>query len=117
MFGTRTSFRCKFSQVPDGLSKTIMLAETRGELNWLRGVFMVNFQGVRSNIRINSPLINTTNTTAATMQTNTGAASMHPGGAVFAMGDGAVVFLDEQIDFRTYNLLAGRADGQMANLP
>lgn len=117
MFGTRTSFRCKFSQVPDGLSKTIMLAETRGELNWLRGVFMVNFQGVRSNIRINSPLIDTTNTTTASMQTNTGAASMHPGGAVFAMGDGAVVFLDDQIDFRTYNYLSGRADSQMVNLP
>ncbi len=117
MFGTRTSFRCRFKQVTDGLSKTIMLAETRGDLNVLRGAFMVNFPGVRTSIRINSPLIDPKTVSAASINTNTGAASLHPGGAMFCLGDGAVVFLGDEVNFQTYNELAGRADGQTATLP
>jgi prepilin-type processing-associated H-X9-DG protein len=44
--------------------------------------------------------------------TSTGFKSRHPGGAQFVMADGAVRFIDENIDFRNYNRLGDRRDGE-----
>jgi len=118
MFGSRAAFQCQFKQVTDGLSNTIMLSETRGELNELRSVFNANFQGVDTGIRINSPLTDLTNSSWTSYRLNTGAGSSHAGGgAMFCMGDGAVVFLSDQIDYVLYNALGGRADGVTSRLP
>ena len=44
--------------------------------------------------------------------------SYHPGGANFAMADASVHFVPESIDFRTFQLLGTRDDGQVfADLP
>jgi prepilin-type N-terminal cleavage/methylation domain-containing protein len=116
MFGSRTPFQCRFKQVTDGLSQTIMLSELRPEIHAWRPVFAVNFQGVPTGMRINSPLIQPKNTGA--YQNNMGAASMHDGGgATFCMGDGAVVFLSDQIDYVLYNRLGSKADGVKVSLP
>ncbi len=41
-----------------------------------------------------------------------GFSSLHPGGVNMAMSDGAVRFINETIDFYTYNLLGNKADGE-----
>ena len=117
MFGSRSPFQCRFKQVTDGLSNTIMLSETRGELNELRAVFCPNFQGVETGIRINSPLTDLTTTVWTTYRVNVGAGSWHAGGATFCMGDGAVVFLSDQTDYLLYNALGGKSDGIASRLP
>ena len=73
------------------------------------GVFSVNFPGTPTIMRINSP--NMTPTVPGNYKNNYGASSFHPGGALFCMGDQSVRFLSNNVDFYTYNLLGGRADG------
>lgn len=114
MFGIQTPFRCRFREVGDGLSKTIMLCEKMGELMHHGGAWSSRKQGVPTGARINSPRMtfDTWND-----DNNSGAASHHPGGATFCFGDGAVRFLGDTIDFQTYNALGGRNDGISADIP
>ncbi len=117
MFASKTAFQCRFSMVTDGLSKTLMIAETRGDLlRFNRSVFGQNFQGVPTGQRINSPSTNLSNVDNA-YTTNMGAGSYHPSGALFCLGDGAVVFLNQGIDFELYNAIGGKADGITAETP
>lgn len=116
MFGIMSLFRCKFKDVPDGLSKTIMLAERKGDLSQFGGISGAANYGVSTQGRINSPDINP----AAAVNNTTNlryAASYHPGGTFVCMGDGGVRFLDESIEFALYNALGGRADNIQASLP
>lgn len=46
-----------------------------------------------------------------------GARSYHPGGTNHAGVDGSVRFISETIEFRTYQYLGGRADGNTASMP
>ena len=45
------------------------------------------------------------------LQYNSGMGSAHPGGAHVLLADGAVAFLDDNIDFVTFNYLGNRRDG------
>jgi len=115
MFKPNMFFQCRFKNVTDGLSKTIMLSERRGELNsYGGGVFSSDVQGVCTWLRINSSYINENSDTDAS---NRGASSNHPVGATFAMADGAVVFLANDTDYIVYNRLGNRADGKVVSLP
>jgi prepilin-type N-terminal cleavage/methylation domain-containing protein len=115
MFGGRNAFQCKFSDVTDGLSSTIMLSEKRGDLLTWGGAFSGNFQGAPTGMRINSPSTNLTN--SGDYRNNMGAGSYHPGGATFCMGDASVTFLTDNIDFVLYNALGGKSDGIAAKVP
>jgi prepilin-type N-terminal cleavage/methylation domain-containing protein len=117
MFGIMSRFQCKMKDVTDGLSKTIMLAERKGDLSQFGGISGAQYYGVSTQGRINSADINTA--AAANNTTNLRyAASYHPGGVVFfCMGDGAVVRMADDIDFQLYNALGGRADNLSASLP
>ena len=141
MFSQNSSTQISAADVRDGLSNTIMLCETRGELLNQRGLFS-QLQGTTTSIRINTPYIDTRSnalvhtggnanlpTPAPSPGTsvgtspggpwtldprtiNSGAASYHSGGATFCMGDASVVFITDSIDFpTTYRLLGNRNDG------
>jgi len=115
VFGGRNAFQCKFSDVSDGLSNTIMLSEKRGDLLTWGGAFSGNFQGAPTGMRINSPSTNFTN--SGDYRNNMGAGSYHVGGAVFCMADGSVAFLSDTIDFVAYNAVGGKSDGILAKVP
>ena len=113
IFSGRGGSQISFSKVPDGLSKTIMLGEQRGEVAHA-DMYNHNHQAMPTLLKINSPRMTKS---SADYQQNMGAASHHSGGAGFCMADGAVVFLNENIDFYLYNLLGNRGDGAPAQLP
>jgi prepilin-type processing-associated H-X9-DG protein len=47
--------------------------------------------------------------------TNAGFKSKHPGGANFVMADGSVHFISENIDYRNYQRLGDRRDGEVVD--
>jgi prepilin-type processing-associated H-X9-DG protein len=114
MFGGSSGFEVPLAAAFDGLSSTIMLAERRAELSSYAGIIGFQMPCVRTQFRINSTFLNLVNDSATSAAI---AASNHPGGAMFCMADGAVVFLNEMIDFQTYNYLGNKADRQAVSLP
>jgi len=108
MFSGRSTLQVPFSAVVDGLSKTIMLGERRGEL--CKNCAQLSYYNacIWTGNRINSQNIKETDMTAD--YNNGGAASYHAAGAGFVMGDGAVVFFDNSIDYQIYNALGCRDD-------
>jgi prepilin-type N-terminal cleavage/methylation domain-containing protein len=116
MFGAHSSFQCRFRDVPDGLSATIMMAERKGELFLCGSVFSGPSRGFPTGVFINSTT-RTYDDPWADYSYPPGAGSHHPGGASFAMGDASIAFFNDTIDFVVYNYLGGRADGQVARVP
>jgi prepilin-type N-terminal cleavage/methylation domain-containing protein/prepilin-type processing-associated H-X9-DG protein len=49
--------------------------------------------------------------------TSQGFKSFHPGGAQFVLADGSVQYLSQTVDYRTYQALGCRRDGQAISLP
>jgi prepilin-type N-terminal cleavage/methylation domain-containing protein len=108
MFSGRSTLQVPFSAVSDGLSKTIMLGERRGELCRNCGQLSYYNACLWTGIRINSTSIQENTMTAD--YSNGGAASHHKGGAGFCMGDGSTRFFTEGVDFQVYNYLGCRDD-------
>jgi prepilin-type N-terminal cleavage/methylation domain-containing protein/prepilin-type processing-associated H-X9-DG protein len=114
MFGGASGYQVRFKEATDGLSKTLMVAERRAELSSYAGIVGFQMPFVSTQYRINSTFLNLEIDSLGNAGT---AASNHPGGAHFCMADGAVVFLADTIDFRLYNYLGNKADGQSAAVP
>jgi len=114
MFGGASGYQAKLKDATDGISKTILVAERRPELTSYAGLIGFEYMTVYTQHRINSTSLNLTTDAAGNGSI---AASNHSGGAYFCMADGAVQFLDENIDFQTYNYLGNKADGQPASVP
>jgi prepilin-type N-terminal cleavage/methylation domain-containing protein len=114
MFGGMSGYQSRFKDVTDGLSKTLMVAERRAELAGMAGYTGREYVTVYTQYRINSSSLNLT----ADSNTNASiAASNHGNGGYFCMGDGAVTFLDANMDFRVYNYLGHKSDGQQVSVP
>jgi prepilin-type N-terminal cleavage/methylation domain-containing protein/prepilin-type processing-associated H-X9-DG protein len=133
----RSRWACRPVEITDGLSKTIAFGEVRlacnhhfSDLGWYRThawfthtAVPINFPsclnegqgndgGYGGTARTNDPaLINCNSWNNWT--TSTGFKSRHPGGAQFVFADGSVHFLNEEIDFRNYNRLGDRRDGEV----
>jgi len=94
----------------DGTSNTLMLCERKGELLSSIGIFTPGRQGVPTGLKINSKYIPLN---PGGHFYNSGASSYHVGGAQFLMADGAVRFINNNIDFSTYNALGSKAGGEV----
>jgi prepilin-type N-terminal cleavage/methylation domain-containing protein len=111
--------RITLTDVTDGTSNTIMLAEMSWESpfgtrfrTWLRGgeaggCYCVGARNATN--AINSGI--KANLIAQFNEVPMG--SMHPGGANFALGDASVRFLQESISITTYRALASRNGGEV----
>lgn len=113
----------------DGTSNTIMVGEIIGECNDHKQGWW-SFNGMGNAHASTSAPLNTMTTCARSEADATargyfrpdcynwnnwnlswGFRSYHPTGANFLLGDGSVQFLQDNIDYQTYQQLGGRADG------
>jgi prepilin-type N-terminal cleavage/methylation domain-containing protein len=121
---TRLAYSVKLKEIVDGLSNTIFLGEVRPACSrhaaegwgWSH-----NGSGLISTlVPINFDSCSTEVTARCACWDNwsseTGFKSAHSGGAYFVMGDASVQFLAETIDPFVYNVLGGKADGEVASL-
>ncbi len=106
--------RIRFSDIADGSSNTLVIAERRGsegDLGWT--------SGTRSTLRTTSPILRRTDETWINDATPEdplfvgGFGSHHVGGLNVGLGDGAVRFLSENVDAEVLRQLGDRADGEL----
>jgi prepilin-type N-terminal cleavage/methylation domain-containing protein/prepilin-type processing-associated H-X9-DG protein len=146
-YRTGGGFTFSISDVPDGLSNTIMLGEAvasedayilrSGDFaypggNWAfaNGGNNINSTIVPINYKIipntychlnqfGQPVTQPDDPTRSTDNWGIifGFRSRHPGGANFTFADGSVHFIQESIDMMTYQLLGCRNDGRPVELP
>jgi prepilin-type N-terminal cleavage/methylation domain-containing protein/prepilin-type processing-associated H-X9-DG protein len=121
---SRQGWSATIQQIPDGTSKTIAMGEILPTCNW---EFMrfgwweswpmyvgtappINFDSCR---HTDPPFPSKQDCgTFANWNTSSGFKSRHPGGANFVLADGSVQFISESIDYRNYQRLGDRRDGE-----
>ena len=114
--------RQKFSQVPDGLSNTMMLGEVtdghrRTSSNiWTRAIRIMDTQRSTDN-PLNTFPGQPVYDAAYGANANGAFSSLHPAGAQFLFGDGHVVFLSESIDEDLYMGLSTREGFETGSSP
>jgi prepilin-type N-terminal cleavage/methylation domain-containing protein/prepilin-type processing-associated H-X9-DG protein len=121
---SRIFFAASIPQITDGTSHTIAMGEVLPSCNyelirfgwWDSQIFYVG----------TAPYINYDSCTATTppwptkqscktffnWNTSSGFKSRHPGGAQFVFADGSIHFISENIDYRNYQRLGDRRDGE-----
>lgn len=106
--------KTEIRKITDGTSNTFLIGERDGDRRastWCgtdRFAFLNNQLGCTSSdppYTINALAVNDPPQAWASF------GSLHPGGALFARADGSVVFISEEIDGRTYEMLGAKADG------
>ncbi|MEM9359860.1 MAG: DUF1559 domain-containing protein [Pseudomonadota bacterium] len=105
--------KTEMRKITDGTSNTFLIGERDGDrraATWCgtdRFAFLSNQLGCTSS----DPLytINAADVTRSEAWVSFG--SLHPGGAMFARADGSVVFISDEIDGTTYEMLGAKADG------
>jgi hypothetical protein len=107
----------KFSQIPDGVSKTVLAGETIPAHNVFNGLYCLNFPVASHSIPINHMESDNGNPVNIAWSRVSGYKSHHRGGAHFVMGDASVHFFTETMDFFLYNALGSRALGDVAAVP
>jgi prepilin-type N-terminal cleavage/methylation domain-containing protein/prepilin-type processing-associated H-X9-DG protein len=100
-------------RVSDGLSNTIMVGETL-PTHWVWNcIFCDNFPVSSTHIPLNTMLREDFPINVGKI---TGFKSAHTGGANFLMGDGSVHFVNQTIDYLTFNYLGSRANSDTASI-
>lgn len=115
----RAGYSARFKEITDGLSNTIFMGEARSECSdhmqngwasgnssWLSTTAPINFNSCPGSSGVGCAHV-------TNWETSMGFKSRHVGGAQFLMGDGTVRFISENIDYRTYQRLGGRNDGEV----
>jgi prepilin-type processing-associated H-X9-DG protein len=120
---SRLHWASRFADIKDGTSNTIAMGEIRpecGDHSW-NSWYHANSIWVATTAPINYPIrcVGEPGWEGATdcghwrnWQTSQGFKSLHPGGAQFVFADGSTHFLSETIDYRTYQQLGDRRDGE-----
>jgi prepilin-type N-terminal cleavage/methylation domain-containing protein/prepilin-type processing-associated H-X9-DG protein len=114
MFG-RYPKSLRFADIPDGLSRTLMLGETLPAHCPWNSAYAPNFPVTSTNIPLNT-MEQTTDVATADYYRTCGFKSRHPGGANFGLGDGSCHFIAETIDFQVFNALGTRDGGETAQI-
>ena len=112
VFNWSYEFKCKFKDITDGTSATLLLIERRPGLHQRSAMYGPEV-GVPTSIRPNSSYIDDKTSAGNNPQRakNCGASSLHAGGVFgVATADGAGHWLNESIDFQVYNFLGNRMD-------
>lgn len=123
---SRFTWAAKFSDVTDGTSKTIAMGEIRPKCGdhhnegwfhsnalWTATTAPINFPTCENEPGYQADSCNAKNN----WMTSQGFKSRHTNGAQFLFTDGSVQFLNETIDYQTYQRLGARADGQPVSIP
>ena len=105
----------KFSQITDGLSKTVMASETLPHHYIWNCVTCTNFPVSSTTIPINHMFQDLGRRVGVNQ--SSGFKSQHPSGVNILFGDSAVQFVAETIDYKLFNNLGTRAGGEVASLP
>jgi prepilin-type processing-associated H-X9-DG protein len=124
----------RFADITDGLSNTVMVAESsyvtsnmsasrrrsepatafRDWPTWIGAMGSGSDEIARTNGRTNSPINARTSPSRMYFAINDdNAFSYHPGGAQFVFCDGSVHFISENIEIRTYCHMYDRRDGEV----
>lgn len=121
MFGlaiAAPNYASRIRDVTDGLSQTIMLGEVLPQLNLFHGLWSAQAYGFTTTMKPNSHSSKRPITTVIpsvsyqdALNLNHGLFSAHAGGAHVVRGDGGVMYLNDSIDFATYNFLGNKGDG------
>jgi hypothetical protein len=122
---SRIIWAASIVQIPDGTSKTIAMGEVLPSCNyelirfgwwdsqiWYVGTAPpINYDSCRATI----PPWPSPQTCATFFNWNTssGFKSRHPDGGNFALAEGSVHFISENIDYRNYQRLGDRLDGEV----
>jgi prepilin-type N-terminal cleavage/methylation domain-containing protein len=121
IFG-HTEFGAKFTEVTDGLSKTIAVGEMRPDCSWHAADGWMHYNSLwnATSAPINYPscpgepgydAVLSNNMWGGKFAIEQAFRSRHDGGAHVGMGDGSVHFLSDAIDYMTYQRLGDRRDG------
>jgi prepilin-type processing-associated H-X9-DG protein len=115
----RGPFPIRFDDVRDGLSNTIMAGESLPSHSIHNVAFGPNAPIAGTEIPMNTMEgLGAAQTHQGQPQWRTqGFKSLHRGGANFLMGDGSVHFFSDQIDYKLYNNLGCRDDGEAGAAP
>ena len=122
---SRFNWAATIAQITDGTSNVIAMGELRPNCgdHTNNGWFHFNSMWVATTAPINFPINCYNEATVKTpanppgcnapdnWSTSQGFKSMHTGGAQFVLCDGSVKFISENIDYRTYQRLGDRRDG------
>jgi len=112
----RSNYATKLMEIRDGMSHTFLVGETIPSQCTFNGAYNHNFPINGTTIPLNT--MNQTNDgTNDLWYRGCGFKSRHPGGATFAMCGGSVHFISDGIDYRMYNLLGDKADGNPVMIP
>jgi len=119
---SRYAYVARFKDISDGLSSTILMGEMRPQCSdhARHGVFNVNSLWISTRAPINYPTCPNEGVGVSgggcngdyNWNTSMGFKSRHTGGAHVLFGDGVVKFINQTIDYQTYQRLGDRRDGK-----
>jgi hypothetical protein len=114
MFGRTNKKTIYFAHVTDGLSNTWMAGETLpGHCLWM-GVYSQNFNVSATIIPLNHK---EKGKDGNNWWRRCGFKSLHVSGANMALGDASVRFVNQNIDYKMYNMLGSRSGGETVAVP